>query len=193
MYRRCSDLTAAAWLVNSTATPQRLLTFGPATYPAYARLRYLPDPARPKMRESDAMVPAEHRPDIDVARSAIAALIKFSTSTTACFVCLWEGYGGQLRDSELLNGPMVTLPDRRYVLFTAQVADLDNWHELFDSPFNSPPSFVWPADHRWCFASDVDPHWAGIGSTTSVICQLVEERDLDVVVTDPNEPQPTYY
>jgi len=87
----------------------------------------------------------------------------------------------------------VTLPHRQYVLFTGTLDELENWNDLFSSTFNSPPAFVWPADHQWCFASDVDPHWAGIGADAGVINQLVADPRVDVVPADPTEKQPTYY
>jgi hypothetical protein len=65
--------------------------------------------------------------------------------------------------------------------------------DLFDSEVHSAPAFVWPADHAWCFASDVDPHWAGIGADRAVVDRLVADRNLDVVHADPEERQPTYY
>jgi len=51
-------------------------------------------------------------------------------------------------------------------------------------------AFVWPADHRWCFASDVDPHWAGIGAEQVAIDRLVGDPGLDVVRVQPNEIPP---
>lgn len=187
------NLSAAAWLSESDASPWRLVTFGHAAFPAYARLRYLPDPVRPGMTEAEALVPADHLTDIAAARLALRALARYSASTDRCYVCLWEGYSGMLRVPGLTRGPLVTLPGRRYVLFTATLNDLEKWNDLFTSPFNSPPAFVWPADRRWCFASDVDPHWAGIGADTGVIDQLVADPGLDIVPADPDEEQPTYY
>ena len=54
------------------------------------------------------------------------------------------------------------------------------------------PAFIWPADHTWCVANDVDPHWAGIGADLSAIDQLLANPRLDVVAADPREEQPTY-
>lgn len=189
---RSEDLSAASWLSETDTGPARLITFGPATFPAYARLRYLPDPVRPGMSEADAQVSADHATDIDVARIALSALARYSSSTNSCYVCVWEG-DARFRDPELTRGPLVTLPHRRYVLFTGTLDDLGSWNDLFDSECNSAPAFVWPTDRRWCFASDVDPHWAGIGADADVIDQLVADSRLDVVPADPSERQPTYY
>jgi hypothetical protein len=73
------------------------------------------------------------------------------------------------------------------------LTDLDNWEETFGRVGSFPPAFAWPADHRWCFASDVDPHWAGIGADRAVINSLRNTLELDVVPAQPTEPQPTYY
>lgn len=191
--KRCEDLSGADWLLSADTSPERLITFGPATFPSYGRLRYLPDPVRPGMAESEAIVPLGHQKDVDVARNVVRALATYSFSTKDCFVCLWEGYSGRLAEPSYGRGPLVTLPHRRYVLFTATIDELEGWEDLFGSAFNSPPAFIWPADHRWFFASDVDPHWAGIAADTSVISRLVADRSMDVVFADPGEDQPTYY
>lgn len=190
--RPCADLSAAAWLSTSDASPERLISFGPAVFPAYARLRYVPDPIRPGMAEADAQRLIDQATDVEVARVALEALARYSSSTDHCYVCVWDGYG-LFRDHEIARHPLVTLPHRRYVLFTAVLDDLASWNDLFTSECDWPPAFVWPEDRRWFFASDVDPHWAGIGADTSVIDQLIADTGLDVVPADPSEKQPTYY
>jgi hypothetical protein len=54
------------------------------------------------------------------------------------------------------------------------------------------PAFIWPADRRWCFTSDVDPHWAGIGGEAAAIDALIAADDIDVVRADPAVPAPAY-
>ena len=186
------ELSAAAWLSATDAGPTRLITFGPASFPAYARLRYLPDPVRPDMRESDVRLPPHRTTEIDMARTALEALAGYSSSTRHCYICVWAG-GATFRDPALTAGPVLDLPHRRYVLLTGTLDDLAGWSDLFDSEVRSAPAFVWPADHAWCFASDVDPHWAGIGAAREVVDHLVAARNLDVVPANPDEPQPTYY
>ena len=77
---------------------------------------------------------------------------------------------------------------------TGPLADAGGWGDEFCSHPASPyePAFVWPADHAWCVANDVDPHWAGIGSNATVIGQLVADTRLDAVAADPSEEQPNY-
>jgi hypothetical protein len=54
------------------------------------------------------------------------------------------------------------------------------------------PAFIWPADHAWCVADDVDPHWAGIGADVSVVEELLADPPLDVVAADPRQDQPAF-
>ncbi|WP_201787283.1 hypothetical protein [Actinoplanes sp. TFC3] len=186
------ELSAAAWLYATDVGPTRLITFGPASFPAYARLRYLPDPIRPDMRESDVRLPYLRPTEIDMARTALEALADYSSSTRDCYVCVWAG-GATFRNPALTGRNMVDLQYRRYVLFTGTLGDLAGWSDLFTSEVHSAPAFVWPADHAWCFASDVDPHWAGIGADREVVDRLTADKNLDVAPANPAERQPTYY
>jgi hypothetical protein len=52
----CRDLSAADWIVHSDLPWQQLVGFGPAGFDAYARLRFLPDPAHAGQSEHDAEV-----------------------------------------------------------------------------------------------------------------------------------------
>ncbi len=190
--RPADELSAAAWLHATEAGPTQLITFGPNSFPAYARLRYLPDPVRPGMRESDVRLPPRRPAEIDLARTALEALAGYSSSTRDCFVCVWEG-GATLRDHAPAAGNLVDLGHRRYGLLTGTLSDLAGWSDLFDSVVHSAPAVVWPTDHAWCFAGDVDPHWAGIGAARDVVDRLVAGSGLDIVPADPEERQPTYY
>jgi hypothetical protein len=168
----------------------QLITFGPAGYPAYARLRFVPDPDRPGQAEADAGVPGDHPPDIAQARRALHRLAGFTSTPDDCFFLVWEGYS----DIALPPGPVAELPHRRYAVFRGAVAGVDGWEdELGGGQPVAPPAFVWPADRRWCFVSDVDPHWAGIGAARAAVDALVADPGLDVVPARPGEPQPQYY
>lgn len=100
--------------------------------------------------------------------------------------------------------PQVVVPNRAYFLFHGRLGDVYDWGAAGvrwgppamwagRTPSRPPhPAFVWPADHAWCVASDVDPHWTGIGADAHVIDQLVNDARLDVVSADPNAEQPEY-
>ncbi|SHK78795.1 hypothetical protein [Actinacidiphila paucisporea] len=187
---RLQDLSAADWLSATDARPMRLITFGPAGFPAYARLRFIPDPAGPGLSEADAELPDDHPSDIEQARTVLLAL---GESAEPCFFCVWEGYGGSFFGPESLRGPLVELPHRRYALYAGALGDIAAWERDFGAGHPCPPpAFAWPADHRWCFTSDVDPHWAGIGATDRVIDALTARTDVDVVRARPEQAPPAY-
>jgi hypothetical protein len=93
--------------------------------------------------------------------------------------------------------PRVVVPNRAYWLFRGPLADVGTWDTAQERPGQcqldeAEPAFVWPADHAWCFTRDVDPHWAGIGGTASMISRLIADPRLDVVPADPTKDQPAY-
>jgi hypothetical protein len=96
--------------------------------------------------------------------------------------------------SSVLHGAKVVVPNWAYFLLRGSISDFGDWgaadmwsgeprHDMPD------PAFTWPADHAWCVANDVDPHWAGIGAASSAIDQLLADPLLDVVPADP-PPRP---
>jgi hypothetical protein len=195
--RRCQQVTAADWLVRADASWSQLVSFGPPVFEAYARLRYIPDPEHAGQAENDVVLPADHVSDLEQARRALRRLAGFTATPDECFFCEWDGFGGDWFDANQDAGsfveipPSAQIPARRYGLFTAPLSEIENWGEQFAHDF--PPAFVWPADQNWCFASDIDPHWAGIGAARAVIDALIRAPDLDIVEADPTEAQPTYY
>lgn len=188
----CSDLSAADWIVQAQIPWEQLVYFGPPGFPAYARLRFIPDPTMPGQEEADANVAEDHPSDLTQTRRALKHLRRFTATPEDCYFCFWEGYPDALPPS-VRQRPMVTIPHRRYFLLHGSLTDLGNWHETLGDVGAFPPAFAWPADHSWCFARDVDPHWAGIGAEQAAIDTLLNASELDVVPAQPTTPQPTYY
>ena len=190
----CNDVSAADWIVQAHIPWQQLVNFGPPDFAAYARLRFIPDPTKPGQAEGDVDVAEDHPCDLQQTQRVLDHLRRFTATPEDCYVCVWEGFAPYSRAS-VLDGPMVTipqhLPQRRYFLLHGPLADLGSWHEIHDGG-DHPPAFVWPADHRWCFASDVDPHWAGIGADQATIDALLNVAEIDIVPAQPTEPQPMY-
>ncbi len=191
--RSCPDTTAADWLVRSGTPPGRLILFGPAGYEAFARLRFIPDPSRPGQHEADVDLPDDHPSDIAQARRALHRLARFTSTPQECYFCVWEGYSDIALPPDVRNRPPVDVPHRRYALLRGSLDAIDRWEDgLGGGQPVAPPAFVWPADHRWCFASDVDPHWAGIGAERAAVDALVADPGLDVVPARPTDDQPWY-
>jgi hypothetical protein len=187
-----TDTAPAAWLENSRIPWDQLVTFGPGGYEAYARLRYIPDPTSPGQHEADVDLPADHPLDASQARRALSVLADFTETPDECFFCIWEGIAGNVLSAIELQGPLVTVPHRQYVLFTGRLGDYSEAGDGRFDDFDPVPSFVWPADRRWCFASDVDPHWAGIGASRAAVERLLNTSGLDVVRAVPTERPPAY-
>jgi hypothetical protein len=226
----CSDLSPAGWIVASSLPWKRLVTFGPAGFEAYARLRFLPDPAYEGQSENDVEVD-DDVPDADRLRMLLEVLAAHTTNRDDCFCCLWDGYGElygrgetavtdngsvmirtdeppadaqpSLAPASMLPSPAVDVPkvvvqNRAYYLFHGSLAEAGDWGAA--SPWPSlagldmpEPAFIWPADHAWWIANDVDPHWAGIGADKHVVAELIADPRLDVVTADPHDEPPAYH
>lgn len=187
--RPCADTSPADWLFSSGVPWHQVVGFGPTGFDAYARLRFIPDPVRPGQYEADVEMPDDHPSDWSQAWTALDVLRRF-TDSDRWFICVWEGSGHDV-PPEVFRKPLVGPSQRRYFMAEGTSDDLAGWETMFD--YGQPvPALVWPADRAWCFASDVDPHWAGIGASAGAVEALMSSG-LDVVIADPEAPQPTYY
>jgi hypothetical protein len=233
----CSDLSAARWLCTSTRPWDRLVGFGPDGLPAYARLRFIPDPSYEGQSENDREDDDDAPPETTQLRRVLETLARHTRTPQECYFCLWDGWGVSLDGAGVMSvgdgavteddgaeqpdpaavpgfapapspsgsrWPKVVLPHRAYYLFHGPVSGLGEWagreesadpHAALRGPsraFAPDPAFVWPADHAWCVAKDVDPHWAGIGADPVAIGELLTDSRLDVVPADPDADQPRY-
>lgn len=190
--RRSTETSVADWFVNSGTPPEQLVHFGPEGYAGYARVRFLPDPSAPGLLETDAAVPDDHPLWITQARRALGVLALFPGGSDQCYFCIWEGVAGDFLSRADLDGELVTIPHRRYVLFTGNLRnDFLRDHEVGRRAVPL-PALIWPADHSWFFASDVDSHWAGVGADRPAIDRLLADPGLDVVPARPDEQPPAY-
>lgn len=211
------------------------MAFGPSGFEAYARLRFLPDPAYPGQSENE--VDRKGPPEHELLRTALDLLSEHTRTPDDCYFCLWDGWGTDIEGDDgthamvfdraagppmtyrdppgasraaptrqqtapafprsVLAGPKVTIPARAYYLFRGPLAEFGDWGAADRRPGQPresmpDPAFVWPADHAWCVAKDVDPHYAGIGADAMAIGGLLAHPALNVVVADPGVEQPDY-
>jgi len=218
----CSDLSAAGWIMASDRPWQQLVGFGPAGFPAYARLRFLPDPAYEGQSENDVDVDGDAHAETALLRAVLGTLTRHTSTPDDCYFCLWDGWGSDIEGGDgartlrpregtvrrgpqiapafppsVLHGPKVVVPNRAYFLFRGSLSEFGDWGAADEWPgqprlYMPGPAFIWPGDHAWCVANDVDPHWAGIGADVSAIDQLLADPRLDVVPADPRQDQPSY-
>jgi len=183
-----------------------LSSLGPAAFPRYARLRHPvyegDDPADPA-----ALLCVEG----DLEEPELAALVevlgRHTTTPNDCFFGLWDGFGDiygsptvsviSFDDAgtppvvppafapQVTQGPRLHLPGRDYLLFRGALADAGRWGAADLVPgwarrINS-PNLMWPADHAWFVASEIDLPWTGIGGSAALIEELLSTDTLDVV------------
>ncbi len=108
----CSDLSAAAWLLTGDQPWHQLVGFGPAIFPAHARLRFLPDPAYDGQSEYDVDVDEllEETALTETARlrAVLSTLARHTGTPEDCYFCLWDGWGA----AEMWPGqPRHDIPD----------------------------------------------------------------------------------
>ena len=199
----CTDPSPAAWLTATEVPWRRLVDMGPAGFAAYARLRFIPDPQHPGQCENDVDVDGELPSEHARLQMALAVLGRHTGTPDEVYYCIWDGWGWSWRGrrADVRVGVTATgeldFAARSYFLVRGTLSDFDGW-EIEGATPSRPggsvpaPAFVWPADHAWCVANDVDPHYAGIGGSAAAIAQLLETPGLDVVRADPAAEQPAY-
>jgi hypothetical protein len=200
----CSDASAADWIVASDLPWPRLVTFGPAGFGAYARIRFIPDPVGEGQRESEADVDAS--PDeVEQWRCLLRLLATVTADPDDCYFALWDGWGFP---KAACRWPTFAVPRgaepsaRAYFLFHGSLAQVAVWgggYPAHAGVWNRPefsrggaPAFVWPSDQTWCVAADIDPHWAALGASAPLIERVLADPGLDAVEADPADQPPAY-
>lgn len=188
----CTEASAAEWITASDLPWQQLVSFGPADFQAYGRLRFIPDPTSAGESENDAATPDGRLSETEQLQLVLTVLKIHSRTPQELYFCFWEGVW-----DAVFAGSKVDVPNRSCLLFQGHASELGEWSTSTDEtsggqPESPDPAFVWPADHAWCVANDIDPHWAGIGASTEALRQLMADPRLDIVLTDPALDQPYY-
>jgi len=95
---------------------------------------------------------------------------------------------------DISRGPRLELPARAHVLFRGAVAELADpaweqhapWRDRSPEEFGHPataesPSLVWPADHAWLLASDVDLDSTIVGGSSELVRALCADPRLEAL------------
>lgn len=193
-----SDLAAAEWIAASDEHWWNLVTLGPPGFPAYARLRFIPDPAYEGQSENDAVRRGGALSDDDQLRIAVGTLLRHAGPPDEGYLLIWDGWGEDAFPEPVLRTPRVAVPNREYYLCRVQLPDFvsgavdDSWQADTGRPMPA-PAFIWPSNRAWCITSDVDPHWAGIGTDQALVDQLLAEPRIDVVPVETYQKLPFYH
>ena len=125
----CSDLSPADWIIGSDLPWQQLVTFGPAGFAAYARVRFIPDPTREDQQESEAD-PHASPDEVDQWRALLKLLAAATEDPDDCYFGLWEGWGfpESARRWPSFGVPRGARPPARsYFLFHGSLSEAEIW------------------------------------------------------------------
>jgi len=91
---------------------------------------------------------------------------------------------------EVANGPKLELPERSYFLARLSLEELvaDDWEESVlwaDPPLTRTPSLLWPDDHAWVLATEVDFDTTLIGGTRELAEALLTSPGLEAREVEP--------
>lgn len=167
--RPLSDLSPADWFVEAEATEWTKICLGPPGFEAYVRLQ---------------LVDADEDSEIDLCQLTVEALRRILPRHTAtpedCYFGQWYGSGWEpplppvrqrFLSTTIKTGPRSAT--REYHLYGGTLDDSSLWDG------GDPAHLMWPADHAWFMAKDVDPEWIGIGGTQVLIDEILADTTLD--------------
>ena len=208
------NVATAAWFATSTAPWRQVCSIGPSGFEQYGRL-FHPLRNGADKDDPDSLMDIEgHLDDADLGH-LIAILARHTSTPQDCFFGLWEGFGdihgspavgffaGRGRHPldippafppEVLTGPRVEIPGRRYFLFRGRLDHAGHWgaEDMAPGcprPINS-PNLMWPADHAWFVATEIDLPWTGVAGTTELLSDLMADHALDTELVTPGANLP---
>ena len=145
---------------------------------------------------------------------SMAALYRVLTTVTPeseVFHAFWIGWGGlhpgliaqfttdgpigppesQLPfPSHVVDGPTLTLPGRDYLVFTGSLDPALFTASARSTFWPQSPSLSWPADHRWCIATEIDFDSTIVAGSNDLIAAVLTDPALEAwPVTAPDSLQ----
>jgi len=148
-----ADADAAQWLLRSDVDWWDLVRYGPPGFDVYVRI------ALPQYSGADANRPSGEAP-ADTVRAALAVLGSYTATAARGYAAIWEGWVSM---APVPQAPRVEIPNRTMLLFTGTVEALRDapvlaWYGPAGGhgELGVYPHLVWPQDHAWCLACEVD-------------------------------------
>jgi hypothetical protein len=189
----------AAW---SGRTMHRLAQFHAISQPS-------PAAAPPGPAPWDGEAPPDGNLPAGLLRTLCATLTEHTGTAECCWFCLWDGYGW-LHGSpsvailgpggpipvppalprEVLHGQRDRLPGRDYLLFTGPLTAATElgWHSPGGVFFPQSPNLLWPDDHGWCVASEIDLFCTLVAGSPALAEALLADRRLETWRVQPEDP-----
>jgi hypothetical protein len=146
--RPAADADPARWLLRPDVDWWDLVRYGPPGYDVYVRIGFRQD--------SEADVVRSAGEPVDAVRAALATLVSYTTASIG-YAAIWEGW---VSGTPAPRAPRVRIPNRAMLLFTGPVEALRDapalaWYGSATG-IAQQPHLVWPQDHAWCLACEVD-------------------------------------
>ena len=143
--RPADTADAARWLLESDVDWWDLVRYGPPGFEVYLRIALAQD-----------FETARAEGEAPSLRLALAVLAAWTTTPSSGYAAIWEGWTS--RDPAPAE-PRVNIPERAMLLFTGQIELLRDapalaWYGSAEG--YQEPHLVWPKDHAWCVACEVD-------------------------------------
>lgn len=209
--RPLADLSPADWLVTAPDMWSELITRGPTGFESYARILHTPlNPGDHERREGcldenqlaalREVLDLHTAPTQDCFNALWDGFGAIDGGEAANFLTAFTGsyaYGRIFRQArkqappppafpvEIMVGPRLRLPHRDYILFAGPLAEAGRWGAApyaLDIPrdINS-PNLLWPADHSWFVATEIDQDWTGVAGSVGLIDAVLADPRLETV------------
>ena len=142
--RPAANANPARWLLRAEVDWWDLVRYGPPGFDVYLRVEF-------------GVVGDDVEPDGEdpVLRHVLTILAEHTATPATAYVAIWEGWAG----GDAPVAPRVQIPNREMLLFTGPVGVMRDAPELawYGSVQGyQEPHLVWPEDHAWCLACEVD-------------------------------------
>ena len=141
--RPAESADPARWLLRFDVDWWDLVRYGPPGFDVYVRIAF-----------ADGAERVGEEPTL---RAALATLVDHTTTPMTGFAAIWKGWTSR---ASVPAAPTVPIPEREMVLFAGPVDELRDapalaWYGASQG-IHQEPHIVWPDDHAWCVACEVD-------------------------------------
>ena len=143
--RPADTADAAHWLLESGVDWWDLVRYGAPGFDVYLRVALAADL---DAGDTDGEAPA--------LRSALSTLAAWTTTPSDGYAAIWEGWTSR---TQAPLAPRLLIPHRSMLVFSGPIALLRDAPELAwygSTDGYQEPHLVWPEDHAWCVACEVD-------------------------------------
>ncbi|KAA1422431.1 hypothetical protein FE697_014895 [Mumia zhuanghuii] len=182
--RPLTDLGPADWLAAADSAGFDVVSLGAPGFDAYVRLLH---PLDPDDDEEQAALNVEGDLGEALLASLCEVLARHTTTPDHAYFCRWD-------EEQLDSGRRLLIGGREsaraYLVFEGPLAEAGHWGGHPVHGWINSPNLLWPADRAWCFATEIDLPWTGIGGPQALIDELHTDDRFDVVHCDPRTDQP---